>query len=93
MSRELRDLLEFLQTPAARAVYLVAAALIMALVARFVISVWRDRDKDAGTASDHLTNFRELHQRGVLDDGEFRTIRTVLGGQLRDELKQDGENS
>jgi hypothetical protein len=39
-------------------------------------------------ASELLTNFRESHSRGELSDGEFRTIKTLLKGQLEDELKR-----
>ncbi|WP_146591908.1 hypothetical protein [Posidoniimonas polymericola] len=38
--------------------------------------------EDTPTASDMLTNFRELHSQGGLSDEEYRTIKTTLAGQL-----------
>lgn len=43
------------------------------------------------TATDLLSKFREMHSRGVLSDAEFRTIKTALGTQLRDQLKDKDE--
>jgi uncharacterized membrane protein len=43
------------------------------------------------TASELLSNFRELHSRGELSDAEFRTIKTKLGTRLQEELKDNGE--
>ena len=42
-------------------------------------------------ASELMSKFRESHSRGELSDEEFRTIKTTLGRQLREELKDDGE--
>ena len=42
-------------------------------------------------ASELMSKFRESHTRGELSDEEFRTIKTTLGRQLREELKDDGE--
>jgi len=43
------------------------------------------------TASELLTKFREMHSRGVLDDEEFRTIKTKLTERLRTELRDKDE--
>ena len=43
------------------------------------------------TVSELMSKFRELHSRGELSDAEFRTIRTTLGAQLQQELKDDDE--
>jgi hypothetical protein len=85
-------MLEFVSTPAARAVIQVAVALIMSIVAYYVLERWRDRTSKEDTTSDHLTNFRDLRQRGVLSDVEFRTIKTVLGDRIREQLEQSGES-
>lgn len=38
-----------------------------------------------------LSNFRDLHSQGVLDDAEFRTIKTTLAGRRRCEVKDNDE--
>jgi uncharacterized membrane protein len=43
------------------------------------------------TASELISKFRESHSRGELSDEEFRTIKTTLEAQLREELKDDAE--
>lgn len=35
------------------------------------------------SASDLLTDFRDMHAEGKLSDAEFRTIKSLLGPQLR----------
>jgi uncharacterized membrane protein len=42
-------------------------------------------------ASQMLSKFRDLHSGGVLSDEEFRTIKTNLTTQLKDELNDNGE--
>ena len=37
-------------------------------------------------ASDMLANFREMARQGDIDETEFRTIKTMLGAKLQDEL-------
>ncbi|MHB0955635.1 MAG: hypothetical protein ACYC6N_15470 [Pirellulaceae bacterium] len=79
---------DFLDTPAVMAVLWVSVLLIMLAVAYYLLRRFRDRtDDDRQTASDLLTNFREMHQEGDISETEFRTIKTVLGRKLQDELK------
>jgi len=42
-------------------------------------------------ASQWLSKFRDLHSRGELSDEEFRTIKTTLATQLKDELNDNDE--
>ncbi|MBX7073806.1 MAG: hypothetical protein K1X71_11720 [Pirellulales bacterium] len=42
-------------------------------------------------ASDLLTDFRNLHDRGQLSDQEFRDIKTMLGKKMQRELASDGD--
>ena len=79
---------EFLTTSIASAVLWVAVLLVMLAVGYYVVRRFRDRsDDDRQTASDLLTNFREMHQEGDISEMEFRTIKTVLGRKLQEELK------
>jgi hypothetical protein len=69
-------------------------ALLAVMVTVAVCVVGKIRAKPAQqelTASELLTKFRELHSRGVLSDAEFRTIRTTLAAQLKQELKGNDE--
>jgi len=55
---------------------------------------WRGGSYDAQpTPSELLTKFRELHDRGGLSDGEYRTIKTKLAGRLDNRLKDNNETS
>ena len=48
-------------------------------------------DEDQPVSSELLTKFREIHARGGLSDEEYRTIKTQLGDQLQQELKENEE--
>ena len=79
---------EFLLSTPAQAVIWTAALLVLVAIGWYVVGRFRDRSDDNQlTANDLLTNFRELHHQGDIDDAEFRTIKTVLGGKLQEELK------
>ncbi len=81
-------MLEFLTTTTAKAVLWVAVLLVMLAAAYYLVRRFRDRiDDDRQTASDLLTNFREMHHEGDISETEFRTIKTVLGRKLHEELK------
>ncbi len=85
---------DFLTTPATMAVLWVAVLMIMMAAGYYLVRRFRDRtDDDRQTASELLTNFREMHREGDISETEFRTIKTVLGRKLHDELKEaDGED-
>ena len=71
-------------------------AVIFALLALAFVLLrrWRGGAYDAQpTASELLTKFRELHRRGGLSDGEYRTIKTKLASQVDAELKDNDETS
>ena len=79
---------EFLTTPTAKAVLWVGVLLVVMTVGYYMVRRFRDRkDDDRQTASDLLTNFREMHHEGDISETEFRTIKTVLGQKLQEELE------
>gem|GEM_PF-1808744 len=47
---------------------------------------FRQSDREAGIL---LDNFRDLHSRGELSDEEYRTIKSKLASQLREQWKAD----
>jgi len=78
---------EFLLSTPAQATIWTAVLLILIVAGWYVAGRFRDRsDDNQPTASDLLTNFRELHHQGDINDAEFRTIKTVLGEKLQEEL-------
>lgn len=77
---------------AAQAVLLFAAVVALIAVVLLVVTKWRGRaEDDQPTASELLTKFRELHAKGALSDDEFRTIKTKLSAQLKQELRDSEE--
>ena len=83
---------DFLATPSAQVVLYVAALLVMLVVAFYVVQRVRDfDDEDTVSASDLMTNFQEMHEEGDISGMEYRTIKTVLNDQLKDELKEREE--
>lgn len=51
---------------------------------------WRDNTtQDEEDPSQLLTKFRDLHSRGTLSDGEYRTIKSKLATQIHTELGND----
>lgn len=86
------DVAEFLQTPAARVVFWLAVLAALLVFGFYLVGKVRESLREKGpTASDLLTNFREMHGKGVLADEEFRTIKSKLAGRIQDELKGNGE--
>ena len=78
---------DFLLTPHAQAVIWSTVLLIVIVTSVFIVGRLRDRmDDDRLEANDLLTNFRDLHLQGDIEDSEFRDIKSVLGTQLKGEL-------
>ena len=85
--RGFRFMKEFLLTTPAQMVLWGTALLMLIAIAWYVVGRFREGiDDNQPNASQLLTNFRELHQQGDIDDAEFRTIKTVLGAKLQKEL-------
>jgi len=84
---------DFLLTTPAQAVIWTTALLVISMVSYYVVARFRDRtDNDRSITHDLLTNFRDLHRQGVIEETEFREIKTVLGTKLREELKTPAES-
>ena len=76
----------------ANAALLVAVFLGSAAASIYFLRRYRDgTGDDRLSSSELLTKFRELHAKGELSDTEFRTIKTKLSAQLREELKDTKE--
>lgn len=71
-------------------------AVIFALLALAVVLMRRWRGgavEDRPDASELLSKFRDLHDRGGLSDDEYRTIKTKLATELQRELSSNDEKS
>jgi uncharacterized membrane protein len=85
-------MLDILFTTQAQAVMMLAALAILSTIGYYIVRRFRDQSgDDQMTANDLLTNFRELHDQGDISEKEYRTIKTVLGERLQDELKDTGD--
>ena len=81
---------EFLTTPAARVIMSVSFLLALIVIGFYLVRRFGDRTgEDHPDTHEHLTNFREMHQQGDIDEGEFRNIKTVLGAQLHSRTASD----
>jgi uncharacterized membrane protein len=79
---------EFLLATPAQIVIWTTVLLVLMTVGWYLVGRFRDNaDDDRLTANELLTNFQDLHHQGDIDDSEYRTIKTVLGTKLREELK------
>lgn len=80
---------EFLSSPLASVVLLFALTGTLIAVGIYVVSKVRaginEREPDA---SEYLTEFRELYDRGELDEQEYKTIKATLTTRLQHELKE-----
>lgn len=81
-----------LEAGAEQLVVSIALLIVFVAVAAYVIGKIRAKtlqhDPQAGRL---LSKFRELHSKGQISDAEFRTIKTTLAAQLREELNDNGE--
>ena len=78
--------MELVGSPIAEAVIWVTLAIILGVIGYYFVQRFRDEPDLENSASEHLANFREMKQRGVLEEGEFRNIKTTLGEQMASEL-------
>ena len=75
-----------LSTPAQLVIWLSVLAVLVA-IGGFIVGRLRGRaDDERQTANEMLSNFREMHEQGGIDQAEFRNIKTVLGVKLQQEL-------
>ncbi|HEX3871561.1 MAG TPA: SHOCT domain-containing protein [Pirellulales bacterium] len=82
------SLSEFLTSRPAQLVILTAAVAVLIAIGIYIIGKMREKVRETGpSASDFMTNFRELHAQGELSDEEFRTIKAKLAANLQQELK------
>jgi hypothetical protein len=85
-------MLEFLQTDEAQVILWTLGGAALCVIGVYVVKRFRDRKGDnQPSASELLTNFREIHSRGGLSDEEFRTIKAQLAAQLEREINENDD--
>ena len=85
---------EFLGSPLASVVFLLALTAALVAVGVYVIGKVRaGLYKQEPKSSASLTKFRELHAKGDLNDAEFRTIKALLAERLQHDLNDTDEAS
>lgn len=68
--------------------FVLAGVVLLGAVVIITVDRWRRRPtRHQSTASDQLSEFRSLYERGELSREEFERIRSRLGKQLRRELE------
>lgn len=78
---------EYLTSPVAQAIYWLAAATILSLAGWSYVTGWRDENV-SGDNADVLSNMRDLRRQGLLDEDEFRTIKSSIGDQRRKKTRE-----
>ena len=87
------DMADFLQTPFASIVLLLAFTAVLVVVGIYIIAKVRaDARDDTTPTSESLTYFQNLHAQGGLSDEEYRTIKAKLAVRLQDELNSTAES-
>ncbi|MEX2113910.1 MAG: SHOCT domain-containing protein [Pirellulales bacterium] len=83
---------EFLTSPVANVVFLVALTATLVAGGIYVIGRVRAALRSKVPPSSHwMTNFRDLHAKGELSDEEYRTIKSVLAERIERELNDTDE--
>lgn len=85
---------DFLLATPVQVVVGVVTLAILVIVGYYLVRRCRDRsDDDQLSTRELLANFREMHHEGDISEAEYRTIKTVLGEKLRQELRDTGDRA
>ena len=78
---------EFMGSPLASVVFLLAlTAALVAVGVYVIVKVRAGSEREELDSSEWLTKFKELHTQGKLSDEEFQTIKAMLTKRLQREL-------
>jgi uncharacterized membrane protein len=80
-------MLEFLRSTTAQVVIWVTALILLCIIGVYVVQWFRQRGEgSAPSASDLLSEFRQMHAGGEITPEEFQHIKSVLGNKLQQNL-------
>lgn len=69
---------DYLTSPVAQAIYWLAVAVILCLAGWSYVTGWRNENVGDSNDEDVLAKMRELRRQGVLEEDEFRTIKSNI---------------
>ena len=85
---------EFFASPLTQITILLAVLAVLVAAGVYIVGRFRGgSEKDQPTASELMTNFRELHSQGDLSEQEYRNIKTLLAERLQNELRDTGDKA
>lgn len=85
---------QYLTSPVAQLVILLAVMATLVAVGVYLVRRFRGgAEEGEPSASELMSNFRELHARGQLSDQEYRRIKTQLAARLQQELNDTGDKA
>jgi len=82
-SRPLNVVLEYIGSPPGQAIILVTITLMLAVVGYYVVQRFRDGNDGDDVLTHALDDFREMHDRGDLEDAEYRDVIAVVKATLQ----------
>lgn len=75
-----------------QALLLLSAALTLIAIGAYTIKAVRGKfNAKKGSSSEMLTTFREMHEKGLLNDEEYRKVKTGMAGRMRAEVSRTDE--
>ena len=75
-------MIELLRTPNGEMVLAISGLLILTVVGVYVVLKFRDSIGSDDSSAELLSKFQEMRHEGHINEDEYRTIKTDLGGQL-----------
>ena len=85
-------MLDFLETREAQVIIMLWALAIVAIAGYYIVRRFRDQTADdTPGANELLTNFREMHHEGDIDEAEYRKIKMQMSHQLTEEVTKPDE--
>jgi len=86
-------MLELFSRPLPQLLLLFGVTVVLVLGLLYFVSRFRSGQPGAVDTSQLMTDFREMHARGALNDEEYRNIRTKLTTRLQQELNDSNDEN
>ena len=77
-----------------RYIVMLGSLFVVLLIAAYAVTSLRRKINDKNSSTNEIfTNFRDMHERGMLSDNEFRNIKTRMASRLQAELSDSKESA
>ena len=86
------QLTRYMSHPFAWSVIYVTIGVMLAMVGYYVVQRFRGGTDDDDLMQSALSEFREMHHRGTLDDAEYRHVKAVVAAKLQ-QRRRDEESA